>query len=88
MNLRDWRKENGLSVEEVARRLGIDRTPRTLLRIEAGEVKVDADLAAMIVELTGDLVTLQDLHETRLSWLQSRATAAAATAAEAGEAGR
>lgn len=67
--LRDWRNEQGWSVTEVARRLGVHLT--TIARLESGATSTDADMVARIEVLTGGDVTAADMHATRLEWLKT-----------------
>lgn len=66
--LRDWRIGQGLSLTEVARRIGVHLT--TLARMEQGETSTDANMVARIEVLTGGAVTAADMHATRLAWLR------------------
>ena len=43
---------------------------RALQLIERGERKADANIVARISQITKGEVTAQDMHETRLEWLQ------------------
>ena len=50
------------------------------------EVKADADVVAAIAEVTNGAVTAQDMHETRLDWLNARKARAPETAASSDDA--
>jgi hypothetical protein len=51
--------------------LGQSNPARAAQRIVTGAVKVDADLVMRIAKITGNSVTLDDLHKTRLAWLKA-----------------
>lgn len=72
MQFLDWIKREELSVAATARRLRIGgvNPARTLDRIVRGERAPDADMIARIVGMTDGVVTVQDMHETRLAWLR------------------
>lgn len=53
--LRAWRKEHGLSQEEVAERIGVDQAQ--VSRIEAESAEPRASVAEKLRELTGGHVT-------------------------------
>lgn len=59
MQLDDWMKENGLSDEQLAERVGSART--TISRIRRGKRRPSWNLAARLKEVTGGKVTLDDL---------------------------
>lgn len=71
MNLAEWRKSEGLSCEEVARRLGITvaRGGTNVWNWEIGRNRADADIIERIEKLTKGSVTPLDMHRTRLAWL-------------------
>lgn len=73
MKLSRWITEQGLSVAEAARRAGIEgvNPQRTLARLASGERDASTEQVARIERLTGGAVTAQDMHETRLAWLQA-----------------
>lgn len=73
MKLSDWRKQNKLTLLDVANRLGIGgKNPsRTVQRFEQGSRHIDADLAEAIAVMTGDAVRPEDHHEVRLEWLRA-----------------
>lgn len=58
MNLKDWRKQNGLSMERAAEILDLSQS--TISRIEAGKQWPDKATVLKIVELTDGLVTAND----------------------------
>ena len=70
MNLREWRIQNELTLEELAKKLGLSRSSRTLARIELGENGFDSDFVELIEIVTKDMVTVGDMHKTRLAWLR------------------
>lgn len=76
MRIRDFRKEKGLTLAQAAAALCISgaNPSRTLQRIELGESRWDAQMVERIIEWSGGMVTLQDLHETRLEFLNSTQT--------------
>lgn len=76
MKLNDWRKQQNWTLAKLGLELGFaNSNPSSAAqRIERGAVKVDADLAERIRQLTNDAVRPQDLHEMRLEWLANQAT--------------
>lgn len=74
MTLHEWRIKTGATLADAAQRIGITGTgpARAFQRLERGEHKIDAPMAAQIVERTGGAVTLEDMHNTRLAFLQSQ----------------
>ncbi|MBN9044654.1 MAG: helix-turn-helix domain-containing protein [Rhizobiales bacterium] len=81
MNLAEWRKREGLSCDEVARRLNITaaRGGSSVWNWETGRARADADIIERIEQLTGGEVSPLDMHRTRLAWLRhSRGEGAAA----------
>lgn len=75
MKIRDWRQQQNLSFRQAAEFFGIGggKNPaRRMQRIETGESPVDAVLADTIVTRTNQLVTLQDINDTRRDFLASQ----------------
>ncbi|ELT50247.1 helix-turn-helix domain-containing protein [Brucella intermedia] len=80
MKLADWRKREGLSCDEVARRLEIvaARGGSSVWNWETGRARADADIIDKIEILTDGEVSPLDMHRTRLDWLrQNRSDEAA-----------
>ena len=73
-----WREQQGFTLKQAGEHFGFGgRNPaRTYQRIESGETAADAITAERVVRLTGGVVTVQDLHETRLAWLRARGRSA------------
>ena len=71
MRLKQWRLTQNLTLSNCADVLGC-KGARTYQRYEDGMHRMDAPLVEAIVTLTGGAVTAQDMHETRLEWLQAR----------------
>lgn len=67
--LREFRVKNDLSLDEMSQRLGVHKT--TAMRLETGELPVDADMVEKILMLTGGTVTGEMLHAVRLAWLRA-----------------
>lgn len=68
MNLRDWRIERRLTLQEVATVLDMGYS-RNFQRYEIGMVMPDAPLIEAIFVLTEGKVTAADLVAQRLAWL-------------------
>lgn len=63
MHLRDWMKQNGVTQQELARRL---RPPISQAKVShwlQGSRRVDLHSALQLVEITGGAVTFKDLAE-------------------------
>ena len=75
MKLHDWRKQQNWTLARLGLELGFGHSnpSSAAQRIERGAVKIDADLAERIRQLTQDAVRPQDLHEMRLEWLANQA---------------
>ena len=58
---------------------------RTYQRYEEGENRIDAPLAERIMTFTSGAVSLQDLHDQRVSWLRDNRPAVFADVREAAE---
>lgn len=73
MDFKAWRLSKGLSLADVAGRLGIAgaNPSREVQRIETGEARPDADLVQAIGRLTGGAVGADDLMAARLLWLKA-----------------
>lgn len=69
MKLREWRQTQKLSLHRMASLLGLANQV-TYRRYEIGEHRADAPIIEKIVAATDGVVTPQDMHETRLSWLR------------------
>jgi transcriptional regulator with XRE-family HTH domain len=74
MNLRTWRQQNHLTLDRAAEMLGLSGANRRSLlrRYERGEHQIGASLAETILTATDGQVTLQDLHEQRKAWIESK----------------
>lgn len=74
MKLRDWRKKENLSLADCAKRFGLTcaNPAAKLSRWECGVSRPDADAISNIEHVTGGAVTAQDMHETRLDYLNAR----------------
>ena len=72
MNLKTWRIDQTLTLDSLARELGITgvNPGRTLQRIENGESSADADLIADISKRTQGAVTAVDMQAVRLAYLE------------------
>lgn len=66
--LREFRTVNGLSLDEMAAWLCVHKT--TVMRIESGELPVDADMVERIEAVTGGSVSAGEIHSVRLNWLK------------------
>ncbi|MBB5703575.1 transcriptional regulator with XRE-family HTH domain [Ochrobactrum daejeonense] len=80
MKLADWRKREGLSCDDIARRLEITavRGGSSVWNWETGRARADADIIDRIEILTKGEVSPLDMHRTRLDWLrQNRSDEAA-----------
>ncbi len=55
---RAWRRNRGISLEDVAKRAGI--SVPTLCRIERESRKVDVAVALRLIEISGGAVTIKD----------------------------
>lgn len=80
MKLADWRKREGLSCDEIARRLEIAaaRGGSSVWNWETGRARADADIIDRIEILTNGEVSPLDMHRTRLDWIrQNRSDEAA-----------
>ena len=92
MDLRTWRQKQGLTLLELADRLGVQGSSvaskaTTVSRIERGLHAVDALVAEKIVNVTNGAVSVFDLHTTRKEWMLANTKAlepADTTSAEAG----
>lgn len=79
MNLDDWMNKNAVSSEDLGKTIGF--TGQAVRRYRTGERMPDAETSHKIWLATSGLVTVQDLHETRLAFVRS-----APKPTEAGEA--
>ncbi|MCB1424098.1 MAG: hypothetical protein KDJ69_16875 [Nitratireductor sp.] len=88
MKLDAWRQDMGWTLAQLGAALGFEgrNVGRAAQRVERGEVKADADVVAAIAEVTNGAVTAQDMHETRLDWLNARKARAPETAASSDDA--
>lgn len=66
-----WREQTGISLAELARRLGVaGKNPaRTYQRYETGERAAPAAIIQRFREISHDAVRAEDWHEARLAWL-------------------
>lgn len=67
MTLIEWRQQEKLTLTECASRFGLG-SARTYQRYETGENRPSAVLAEKIEQATSGIVTVADLHRTRLAW--------------------
>ena len=84
--MKQWRLTQSLTLSNCAEALGC-KGARTYQRYEDGMHRADAPLVEAIVTLTGGAVTAQDMHETRLEWLQARGRGGVSMPARLAEAG-
>ncbi len=71
MRLRDWRQQNSQTMQVMADLLGL-ANPSVYQKYETGQHRTDAPIVERIAELTSGAVTAQDMHETRLEWLNRK----------------
>ncbi|MBC6714737.1 helix-turn-helix transcriptional regulator [Aurantimonas sp. DM33-3] len=89
MDLRTWRQKQGLTLLELAHRLGIggNNPSSQVSRIERGRHAVDALTAEKIVIVTNGQVSVLDLHNTRKAWMLENTQAAHQAEHNSAEAG-
>ncbi|MBO9125483.1 helix-turn-helix transcriptional regulator [Rhizobium sp. 16-488-2a] len=71
MHMKQWRQQQGLTMEEAAALLQVEYAG-SYQRYETGENRPDAPMAERIRLVSGGVVTLEDLHQQRLEWLKIR----------------
>lgn len=69
MILREWRQTQSKTMRECAELLGLSDA-RSYQRYESGEQWPSAPAIENIAAMTGNLVTVADLHTQRLEWLR------------------
>ena len=84
MKLKEWRLTQKHTLAKMADALLIENA-RTYQRYEEGENRIDAPLAERIMTFTSGAVSLQDLHDQRVSWLRDNRPAVFADVREAAE---
>ncbi len=80
MELRKWRQKQGLTLLEIAEKLGIKGSSpaslaTTVSRIERGVHAVDALIADKIVLITGGEVSINDIHTVRRNYMLANRSA-------------
>ena len=76
MNLKSYMEDRAISGEKMAEVIG-NVTGAAVLLWAKGARMPSPEIAERIVDITSGLVTVQDLHETRLAFLRSSSAAPA-----------
>ncbi|PZQ79307.1 MAG: hypothetical protein DI549_20600 [Ancylobacter novellus] len=71
MTFEEWRRNEGLSYDALARRFGLSSATHAR-RYALGVVEVPADLKEQIIEATAGAVSLADFHGQRLALTRHR----------------
>lgn len=75
MTLDHWLTSNGITAEDLGKRLG--KSGQAVRYWRFGQRAPDADIVDRIVKETDGAVTVDAMHATRLAWLQRQGLEAA-----------